>query len=131
MPIKVRVGGTYRLPNVQFESRTLEIEFSSAEWGISEEEVARDPAGVTGRLIYLGERELLKTLIAKGRYRVEEAKDILGRIAKAHGFVEVPAEETEHYLPPLDVIAGAAMTRPAANGDAHEHANGVAAVRTA
>ena len=104
MPIKVTVGARFRLPNVEFESRTIEVEYSNTEWGIPEPQSKEEALEVLGRLTYLGNQHLLKTMVAARRYTVDEAKGILTRIAKAHGFVEVAPDEAQDYLPALDVV---------------------------
>jgi hypothetical protein len=104
VPIRVTVGARYRLPNIDFESRTLEVEFTNAEWGIPEPQSREEAVEVLGRLTYLGHQHLLKSMVAARRHTVEEARGILARLARAHGLVEIPPEEAGAYLPPTRAV---------------------------
>ena len=96
--VTVKAGASYKLPGVEYESRTTEVTLTNTAAGIPDDEVARDLSGTIGRLMYLAERDVHRVLVAKGRYTVAEAKENLTRIAKAYGFVEVSPEEGAKYL---------------------------------
>jgi len=96
--VTVRAGASYKLPGVEFESRTTEVTLTNTAAGIPDDQVSKDLSGTIGRLMYLAERDVYRVLVAKGRYTVAEAKKNLAEIAKAYGFVEVPPEEVTRFL---------------------------------
>ncbi len=112
--VTVRAGASYKLPGVEFESRTTEVTLTNTAAGIPDDEVARDLSGTVGRLMYLAERDVHRVLVAKGRYTVDEAKANLARIAKSYGFVEVSPEEAAKYLETPEVSLARIPAAPGA-----------------
>ncbi|HET7769623.1 MAG TPA: hypothetical protein VFN74_12675 [Chloroflexota bacterium] len=116
--VTVRAGASYKLPGVEFESRTTEITLTNTAAGIPDDEVARDLSFTVGRMMYLAERDVLRVLVAKGRYTVAEAKETLTRIAKSYQLVELSPEEAAKYLDTPEVYLARipATSGPVTNG---------------